>query len=362
MTPKGIPLLSGIIISLLLLCSHSTQLKNKINLSISTILPLLSFLFLSCFWSDNLSYSLLKFIQILIVIIIIKILTLYFEPEKQVQLIDYSLFAGIFLSVLPFFSNYYGDRFIGVYQHPNTLGFIAALSGIFIIYRYKRNCISLFELIVRLSIILYVLFAANSATSLMLLIIYSVLVLMPTKITYNTPIIAILALTTSLIQLILSLLGRDLSFTGRTRFWSALWIEMTTGPKSTLIFGHSLGGFFNTHNINGPSWQFASKYGFPLDVTGQAHNGYIQLFVENGLIGIFLFTLVIMLLFKRFYKNKEDCKHYFALLICLLISNFTESRIFYTGIGTFIFIYIIQFTASIEKKKNEISNTFNMLQ
>jgi O-antigen ligase len=81
-----------------------------------------------------------------------------------------------------------------------------------------------------------------------------------------------------LLPVIVNLYGKDLTFTGRTQIWSAaLW-----AIRQRWTMGYGRGGVWNRIGLF-PTWQLAQRIGF---IAGHAHNAYLELLLETGLVGL----------------------------------------------------------------------------
>lgn len=83
-------------------------------------------------------------------------------------------------------------------------------------------------------------------------------------------------------SLALAYLGRDSTLTRRTEIWAAVW----TAISSHMLLGYGFSGFWA--GLHGESAQVAARLGF---VARHAHNGFLDLWLELGIAGLFLFTV-----------------------------------------------------------------------
>jgi O-antigen ligase len=80
---------------------------------------------------------------------------------------------------------------------------------------------------------------------------------------------------------LLASLGREATLTGRTKIWTAVW----TAISSHLVLGYGFGGFWA--GLHGESARISVMLGF---VARHAHNGFLDLWLELGIMGLLLFT------------------------------------------------------------------------
>jgi O-antigen ligase len=80
----------------------------------------------------------------------------------------------------------------------------------------------------------------------------------------------------------------DLTFTGRWQLWEVIWDQIV----QHYWLGYGFGAFWDVNGVDN-SLGLAKSVGW-LGVVGQAHNGYLDLFLQIGLIGLVLalFSLV----------------------------------------------------------------------
>jgi exopolysaccharide production protein ExoQ len=123
----------------------------------------------------------------------------------------------------------------------------------------------------------------------------------------------------SLSSALFSAAGRDETFTGRTALWSKL---LPMGKRSPLV-GVGYSSFWLENRT-----RMAELFEF---APNQAHNGYIELFLNLGLIGLILLFLVIFSTFKRLRANvgrNEPLNNlFFVFLLMIVLQNITEATI-----------------------------------
>ncbi|MBZ5614918.1 MAG: O-antigen ligase family protein [Acidobacteriia bacterium] len=115
---------------------------------------------------------------------------------------------------------------------------------------------------------------------------------------------------------LLTILGRDATFTGRTDIWH----HITFGTVNPVI-GAGYWSFWG--GPGGRAISIAMKTGVP-----NAHDGYLDIFLDGGLIGLFLLSCVLIASGRRLIKNLQVHRYYylcFAFLIIAMVHNLTES-------------------------------------
>jgi exopolysaccharide production protein ExoQ len=124
----------------------------------------------------------------------------------------------------------------------------------------------------------------------------------------------------------LSALGRDATLTGRTRLWEAVRSQISERPWT----GHGF-GFWTENNDQAAALFQAVRWQTP-----HAHNGFLDLGLELGLVGIGLFITSFMLVSSRVMAGLKEGSRDEALwmavfLTFLLFYNLTESSLLRYG-------------------------------
>lgn len=127
----------------------------------------------------------------------------------------------------------------------------------------------------------------------------------------------------------------DLTFTNRTFIWDALYPEITRHPWT----GAGFGSFWATGDLVNPiSNAPADAFFMSPDVINEAHNGFIDITLQAGYIGLILTGLVILRSIWAMVsvigapsagrENRLACTMVLCVLIAQVASNCTESQIF----------------------------------
>ena len=129
--------------------------------------------------------------------------------------------------------------------------------------------------------------------------------------------------------------GKDTTFTGRSDLWEVILDEAKTHP----YIGCGIGGFWIVEN---PLVQrLYQDDAFPW-LPNEAHEGYLDLFNETGIVGMFLLTLMVISYFKNLSKLRKP--HFWKwFLIGVLLLNLTESTLFRSASFSgwiFVFSYL----------------------
>lgn len=136
--------------------------------------------------------------------------------------------------------------------------------------------------------------------------------------------------------------GKDITFTGRTE----LWAEMLEQIKNHLVIGCGFAGFWVMENVD-----LMNLYEKFVWLPRQAHNGYLDLLNETGIIGLSIFVAMMVHYLKTLICfNKPHFWKYF--IIAALIINLQETVLFRQNIITgvlFIFAYLVLFWEKVQQ-------------
>jgi O-antigen ligase len=131
--------------------------------------------------------------------------------------------------------------------------------------------------------------------------------------------------------------GKDITFSGRT----ALWGDILSEVKQHLLFGCGFNGFWVMDNVN-----LMVLYQEYVWLPRQAHNGYLDILNETGLVGLAIFFTMVIYYLRQLLTNRKFFiwKWFF---IAALIINFQETTLFRPNILTgvmFVFSYLAGYT------------------
>jgi O-antigen ligase len=120
----------------------------------------------------------------------------------------------------------------------------------------------------------------------------------------------------------LGLLGRDATLTGRVPMWAVVLKSISMRPW----LGYGFEAFWK--GSQGPSAATWESVGWH---PNQAHNGFLQIWLDLGFIGVILFCLVLYSAFSRAIwefrqKTGHDSLWPLIVLSCFLLLNLTEAN------------------------------------
>lgn len=225
----------------------------------------------------------------------------------------------------------------GVTNNKNSLGILCALGGIAVFWSLVSLCRNNKVSVVKakvfvhgmvLALTVWVLLISHSATSLICFgVAIAVIAIIEVKsvrsiILYGFPVIlcvliGYILMSANLLGDVTSAVGRDQSLTGRTEVWQTV-MEMVQNP----IIGCGYNSFFVGDRLK----QLWSIYTWGIT---EAHNGYLEVYLDLGLIGVILLLGVLASSFRTTLMlikyDLKACSLKLAILLTAIIYNITES-------------------------------------
>lgn len=319
------------------------------------VVLLIVYMFLSILWSDIPYISFKRWVRELVAVIMAFLVLTERDPRQAMQCIFKKIvyilipFSPVVIKYFPEYGRRYSrwtgvEEWTGVALQKNGLGRLCLIAAFFLIWtlfrRWEKGDASVGKLQTYADVfVLMITFwllkgppggysaTAIGALAVGLAVFLSLLwmkkygrylgaktmtVMMALIIGYGivTPIVGGLSFGTD----ISSTLGRDDTLTGRTEVWADLLPVAMQRP----ILGHGFGGF----------WAPLTR---KMHDIGEAHNGYLEIMLELGFVGILLFS---MFLLRCCRKAQGELRHDFywaSLWICFLlmaaVHNVTESSL-----------------------------------
>lgn len=323
--------------------AHSFKIDLRSN---KAIFLLYAFMLLSIIWAVNPGASAKRWLRAFgDVIMVLLILSEADEREAFGRVMRRCAIVLLPLSLL--FIKYYrqfgigygpfGEMMnVGVTTQKNALGALCAFSGIYVLWRIinARFRFSPTDAILLL-LSVYLLHLSDSATSLIVfvaggLILIFEFVFKLSKKNHNRAVVGLFLFFAllqvfmtgvsgdSLIPRFFSAAGRDVTLTGRVPLWGDLIPMGMTRP----VAGAGYGGFWFSPLSSGlwikHSWRPVS-----------GHNGYIDIFMDLGFIGIILFVMVLVRVYRRILNTLDSDASAgrldLTLFFMIVLHNLTES-------------------------------------
>ena len=321
---------------------------------------------ISCLWSDYAFTAFKRYTKDLGNLIMVLIILSEVRPREAIRaVLARYVYVALPISLVlmyyfPEFGRYYNrwtgsTGYSGITTEKNALGQIAFVCGIFIVWDIleilsnkdsSRDNLDLLIRFILLTMAIWILYMAHSSTAILCMVSGTViLIIMRTSFfknqvknlgTWLITLILIAVIISSVPDLfasVVELLGRDTTLTGRTD----LWMELLAQPFNPVL-GYGYQSFWQTPEAA----RLGEKFYF---IPNQAHNGYLEVYIQTGVISLLLLTGAIVVAGRKLKNgllmNNGLSKFFFPFYILILISNWTEATINKMGIPWFILMLII---------------------
>lgn len=305
------------------------------------------YLLFTCIWSDHPFVTFKRWFKDLTAIPVLLLFVSSLDPKQAIQSVFIKCAAILFFLSILFikyypelgrvYSNSGGVQVTGITPQKNTLGEVVVVFGLVILWgwlsarEYRKNPASFRNSYLPLMLLAsgaWLLWVSDSKTSMICLLAGVAIIF-----SHKFPIIKrpryfvtvsslaillfyILNEAFSLTTMLLELAGRDTTFTGRTAIWAAIK-EHPVNPIfgcGYLMYWDDLGKLL----IDGNEVELKT-----------AHNGYIDLYLDGGIAGIFFFALMLVStgakVVRDFLTGSDHGRLRLAMLVVIILSNFSES-------------------------------------
>jgi exopolysaccharide production protein ExoQ len=266
--------------------------------------------------------------------------------EALIRRLCYALipFSILMIRYYPDFGRSYSGwtgevSYTGVTNNKNLLGVLCLVSGLFFFWDFLKRWADrhdrttrriLFVDVVLGAMTLWLLSIARSSTSTLCLAVGVLIIGMartnfiaryPARLKHIVITTAIAYLVFDSIfdikGIVTGMVGRDASFTGRVNVW-----EYLVNRDQNWLLGVGYESFWLGPRLL-EMWTV-----FPFG-PNQAHNGYIEMYINLGLVGVFLLLLVLFSSYRKIGKGLDKSEGFavlsFSLWITLLLYNITEA-------------------------------------
>jgi exopolysaccharide production protein ExoQ len=333
---------------------------------------LVMLVFASTFWSSLPSRTLIDSITLAGSTLFGLYLATRYTLKQQLGLICWAFGIGVVLSfpfaiLLPAYGKMGGlhaGAWRGVYTHKNGLGasmVSSTMAFIILAFQYPRQQ-WLAWIGVILSLVLLVLSRSTAALINVTLIISAITVLKIVRWRYRSLIIAIMSLVLFLeitvillvgnAETIADVLGKDLTLTGRTVLWSAVWEMIQKQPW----LGYGYGAFWDVRSAGSQAAQIWLATGWKMN---HPHNGFLALWLDIGLVGLVLFLLIFI---QGFYRSlvlvrlDHNAAPFLPVvtLFFLVISNLGESALLESNSFPWVFFVCLTLTVTKELERKAV--------
>ncbi|MBT8582837.1 hypothetical protein G6653_08655 [Polynucleobacter paneuropaeus] len=321
---------------------HRTIFKINNIKNLAPIIILVGLEFLSTLWSYESEVTLRRSVQQLFLFICLcSPFFLKVDINKLLLWIGYLFFFIVVVNLLLIPISGISDfGYSGYFTHKNSLGQVSVLATYFLffmVFQCKAKWERYFWLLASMGALALCLLS-NSKTSIALLLVCPLFAIQSLRISHlPDPLSKMIWLNffTIIIFLILAcfyfnfysiydvsdLLYGDGTFTGRTKIWSFVEPYM----ENNIILGSGYGAFWNLGSSSA-----SIGFGF-IEGIIQAHNGYLDVVLEIGLLGLLLVSLYLLTIFWSILKTSPKNFSYGVLLgatfFFVLLNNLMESSL-----------------------------------
>lgn len=143
------------------------------------------------------------------------------------------------------------------------------------------------------------------------------------------------------------LLGKDATLTGRTSTWAAVVRQIHDKP----ILGFGFGAVWSNKDVWAPLAKISKEQGF---VVGEAHNAWLQVTLDLGLVGFLVLLMFFMVLLfgisrKFFYKSTMLA---LPITVVFLMTSLTEANAL--SQNDWLWMLIVIFAAKVGQRTDRI--------
>lgn len=247
---------------------------------------------------------------------------------------------------------------VGVTTNKNELGALVMVTGLFLFWkligmfggeRGVEKGVDRFLHLIVAAMALYLFHAAGSATSLSCAVLGAGLLLAMRLPSFESrfghlEVLGVAALAGFLMLnsffdlpgLLLGLVGRDPTLTGRTDIWD---LVLRAGVNPLLGVG-----FYSFWLGNRAEVVWSAGY----EKLNQSHNGYLETYLNSGLVGVFLLAILLLSAYasirRRLSAGYEYDQVRYVFLLIVIAYNFTEAA--FNRMGLVWFVALVAMTNS----------------
>jgi exopolysaccharide production protein ExoQ len=330
----------------------------------------------SIFWSDAPDVTKSRTIALVGTMLFSVYLATRYTLKEQLQLLGWTfgiviVASFVFAVGLPKYGRMSGVHFStwrGIYNHKNVLGKVMAPSAIvFLLLALQSQKRSwLFWVGMSLSVLLIITSKASSPMINLFILIPEFFLFRILRWQYKLMIPSLMGILTigtiiySFVatnpEAIAAFFGKDLTLTGRTNMWPFILDKIVQSPW----LGYGFGAFWR--GLEGPSadvW-YASGWRPP-----NSHNGYLDLLLELGLVGLSIYLIGFLTSFQKglaYIRSVKTSDGFWPaiFLTYIVLANLTESTLIIQNNFFFVIQAAIFFSIRIPQEQVHKSMQFNV--
>ncbi len=336
---------------------------------------------ISCLWSDYPFTAFKRYTKDFTHLVMALIILTETDPKQAIKsLLAKCAYIAIPLSVLFIiyfpeygrnYSRWTGEvSYTGITTNKNSLGQVVFICGIFLAWdlietliqkNIVKNKLDLFTRYLLLAMVVWLLYMAHSSTAVVCMLLGTIILFFMRTSFFKNQIknlgiwtiviflfVLIIYYIPGLIDSLAGILGRNITLTGRTD----LWKELLAQPINPLL-GSGFQSFWQTPEAA----RLGEKYYF---IPNQAHNGYLEVYIQTGLIGLFLLLATIIVTGKQIKNGilmeNPLSRFFFPFYFLILVSNWTEATFNKMSVLWFILMMIMLYRPRDEATNSENDN------
>jgi exopolysaccharide production protein ExoQ len=315
---------------------------------------------LSALWSDYSLLSIKRSFQLFVIFLVIIEALVNIEPNillKQLKIVVslylfFNLFAGLRIgaAIDPIFQTWRG---IEVQKNHLAQTSLYCLLSSIVFFSFDKTKLAKQYDSVLVFISVFLIYKAHSSTAILVLamIVFVGLIFqfesVFSKFGFGRSLLALIFLfllgftliflifSSEIFSLIPGYFGKDMTLSGRSDIWKFVWDDI----EKRLLLGYG----FATYWIMGSSRLeiFADLFeGFQVN---QAHNGYLEIMLQLGVIGTIFFLFLMAAYVYRMFKVNSNLA--ILIFVSIFTLNYTESALFKVGFGVTTFYFMASYIA-----------------
>jgi|ERR1039458_516154 exopolysaccharide production protein ExoQ len=286
-----------------------------------------------------------------------------FRRDEQINLLCYALGSAAVMSLvvilfLPQYGidhNYHSGNWRGVFEEKNVLGKVTVLAALVFCMSSRRSLKHKGILVAWLGVFGTLIVFSGSKTAavagavlLFLAVAYGML---RYRVTLLVPFLAVSVLMCTFLIVtvtgyqgtLLAKLGRDPTLSGRSLLWDSVLVAIGKRP----VLGYGFNSFWN--GMAGPSATVVEAVEW---VTPHAHNGFLDLCLDLGVVGLLMFSVGFVLrartaIMEYRFSGRRTAMWPLVYLSFIVIYNITESSLLHAN-G----LYWVLYTAALVRESS----------
>jgi len=344
--------------------NYSFSFKDNIG-----VILFFAYALVSVSWSDYQGPAIKRWIRLVGDLVMVLIILTEVKPAEALDQI-LRRFAILFIPLSIIFIKYnetvgriyttYGRQmWVGVTGHKNQLGQLCAVCGIVLLRRLLKQWPKIGILDAFLfGLTTYLIIGAESQTAVLVFFVGALivglqafskgdmkkvhrLIIMAFVFVLVLQAVLIAVVNTSIMDLVFSSTGRDSSLTGRV----PLWQELISIGSRRPILGSGYASFWSSRLV----YELWDKVHW---TPVSSHNGYIDIFMNLGLIGVALLMFFLIKTYQNISRSIETEKDFgslgFVFFIVILLQNLAESTL--SIANSFLWILLLTSAVGVKSK------------